>query len=68
MDCRYEDGEVADTVHFARTGVQGTLRVDAQCFALEATLGFLLGSYKDRIEAEVVKNLDALLASQAAPI
>jgi hypothetical protein len=30
-------------------------------FELHARLGFLLGAFKDRIEAEIVKNLDALL-------
>nr|MCU0942584.1 polyhydroxyalkanoic acid system family protein [Hydrogenophaga sp.] len=30
---------------------------------LDAKLGFLLGAFKDRIESEIVKNLDTLLAA-----
>ncbi|MBA4261594.1 MAG: polyhydroxyalkanoic acid synthase, partial [Comamonadaceae bacterium] len=33
-------------------------------FELDARLGFLLGAFKDRIEDEIVKNLDGLLATQ----
>jgi hypothetical protein len=35
-------------------------------FDLDAKLGFLLGAFKGRIEAEIVKNLDDLLASKPA--
>jgi len=65
MECTYEEGRTADTVVFSRSGVQGSLQVTKEGFALEAKLGFLLSAFKDRIEAEIVKNLDALLASQA---
>lgn len=64
MECRYEEGEKADTLHFTRSGVSGNLQVTAERFALEAKLGFLLGAFKDKIEAEIVKNLDALLAKK----
>ncbi len=50
-----------DRITFTRTGVSGELRVDADRFELDAKLGFLLGAFKDRIEQEVTKNLDALL-------
>ena len=33
---------------------------------LDAKLGFLLGAFKDRIESEIVKNLDDLLAQAPA--
>ncbi|RFO95952.1 polyhydroxyalkanoic acid synthase [Rhodoferax lacus] len=66
MACTYEEGKSADTVHFTRSGVKGSLLVNKERFELEATLGFLLGAFKDKIEAEVVKNLDALLASKPA--
>lgn len=65
MACTYEEGDDEDTVYFQRTGASGTLRVLPQAFELEAKLGFLLGAFKDRIEAEIVKNLDALLAAPA---
>ena len=61
MQCTYTEGDVADEVSFARTGVHGTLNVTATHFELNAKLGFLLGAFKGRIEAEIVKNLDDLL-------
>ena len=61
LRCTYEEGRDHDTVHFERSGVNGTLQVRAQAFELEAKLGFLLGAFKDRIESEIVKNLDDLL-------
>lgn len=66
MECTYEEGKTSDTVVFTRSGVNGTLQVTKDRFELDAKLGFLLGAFKDRIEAEIVKNLDALLAPKAA--
>jgi putative polyhydroxyalkanoate system protein len=66
MDCTYEEGTTSDVVNFARSGVNGTLTVTKELFELDAKLGFLLGAFKGRIEAEIVKNLDALLAPKAA--
>ncbi len=66
MQCTYEEGPKADRVTFTRTGVNGTLLVTPDHFDLDAKLGFLLGVFKDRIEAEIVKNLDDLLAPKAA--
>lgn len=62
MACVYEEGEVFDEVHFSRAGVKGCLQVSAQHFDLQAQLGFLVGAFKHTIEAEIVKNLDTLLA------
>jgi putative polyhydroxyalkanoate system protein len=62
MDCTYEEGDTDDLVTFTRPGVKGTLKVCASRFELDAQLGFLLGAFKDRIESEIVKNLDQLLA------
>lgn len=66
MECTYEEGATEDRVTFKRSGVNGTLRVAADHFDLDAKLGFLLGAFKDRIEGEIVKNLDDLLAPKAA--
>jgi putative polyhydroxyalkanoate system protein len=66
MECTYEEGKATDTVTFTRSGVNGSLRVAADHFDLDAKLGFLLGAFKGRIEAEIVKNLDELLAPKAA--
>ena len=66
MACTYEEGKTSDTVSFTRSGVNGTLLVNKDHFELDAKLGFLLGAFKDRIEAEIVKNLDTLLAAKPA--
>jgi putative polyhydroxyalkanoate system protein len=66
MACTYEEGKTDDTVSFTRSGVHGTLLVSKGAFTLDATLGFLLGAFKDRIEGEIVKNLDTLLSSKPA--
>ena len=59
MECTYEEGSTEDVVAFVRSGVHGMLHVTAK-------LGLLLGAFKGRIEAEIVKNLDDLLAPKAA--
>ncbi len=53
-----------DCLSFSRSGVSGTLRVDASTFTLDAELGFLLGAFKERIEQEISRNLDSLLADR----
>ena len=62
LTCTYEEGTRQDVLSFSRSGVSGTLAVTAVRFELEAKLGFLLGIFKERIEGEIVKNLDTLLA------
>jgi putative polyhydroxyalkanoate system protein len=66
MSCTYEEGDTSDEVSFSRSGVNGTLKVTAESFFLQAKLGFLLGAFKDKIESEIVKNLDALIATKPA--
>lgn len=67
MQCTYEEGSTQDEVCFTRSGVNGTLTVTGDHFDLNAKLGFLLGAFKDRIESEIVKNLDELLAQKSVP-
>ena len=64
MECSYEEGKTADRVTFTRSGVNGELKVTGESFELDARLGFLLGAFKDRIEGEIAKNLDELLAQK----
>ena len=64
MECTYEEGKSADLVSFTRSGVNGELKVTKDRFQLDARLGFLLGAFRDRIEGEIVKNLDLLLAEK----
>lgn len=59
--CTYEKGGTTDTMAFARPGVSGTLLVTKDQFNLNAKLGLLLGAFKGRIEAAIVKNIDQLL-------
>ena len=65
MECTYEEGKTSDECSFTRSGVTGTLTVDKETFELTAKLGFLLGAFKEKIESEIVKNLDALIADKA---
>jgi putative polyhydroxyalkanoate system protein len=67
MECTILEGETSDTVEFTRAGVKGELIVASDHFQLDAKLGFLLGAFSKTIEAEIEKNLDALLAKSAAP-
>ena len=64
MECTYEEGKTSDVCSFTRSGVSGTLSVDKDMFELNAKLGFLLGAFRDKIEGEIVKNLDALIAAK----
>ncbi len=64
MECTYEEGQTSDECSFTRSGVSGTLTVDKDTFELHAKLGFLLGAFKEKIEGEIVKNLDALIAKK----
>jgi putative polyhydroxyalkanoate system protein len=64
MECTYEQGESADVVRFQRSGASGALQVDGQRFTLDAKLGLLLGMFKHKIEGEIARNLDELLAHQ----
>ena len=69
MACTYaacEPGGTEDVLSFSRVGVSGTLNVTGERFVLDARLGFLLGTFKDRIEAEIARNLDSLLARKIA--
>ncbi|MGV3573237.1 MAG: polyhydroxyalkanoic acid system family protein [Ramlibacter sp.] len=64
MECTYEQGAAADLVSFQRPGASGELCVEPGQFRLRAKLGLLLGVFRSRIEAEIVRNLDNLLAEQ----
>jgi putative polyhydroxyalkanoate system protein len=64
--CTGTTGEAEDCIQLARAGVTGTLTVSATRFDLALRLGFLLGSFKDRIAGEIARNLDAMLADAQA--
>jgi putative polyhydroxyalkanoate system protein len=64
MECHYVEGESGDVVRFRRPGASGELRVGTARFDLVARLGLLLGVFRGRIEGEIARNLDQLLASE----
>jgi putative polyhydroxyalkanoate system protein len=64
MHCTYAEGESYDVVSFRRPGAHGELRVSAARFELRARLGLLLGVFRHKIESEITRNLDLLLAQQ----
>jgi putative polyhydroxyalkanoate system protein len=64
MDCTYEEGKAHDLVSFKRPGASGELKVGKDRFELNARLGMLLGVFKAKIESEIVRNLDQLLAHE----
>lgn len=66
MECTYAEGKTHDVVGFKRPGASGALKVTRNHFELKAKLGLLLGMFKGRIEAEIVKNLDDLLQQEDA--
>ena len=65
MECTVFEGDTSDTVEFKRSGVNGQLIVAADHFDLQAKLGFLLGAFAKTIEAQIEKELDALLAKSS---
>ena len=66
LECAVRSGETSDTIEFKRAGVNGELIVAADRFEIEARLGWLLGAFSRKIEAEIEKNLDGLLARGGA--
>jgi putative polyhydroxyalkanoate system protein len=61
LQCTQESGEAQERIAFARPGLSGHLLVSAESFVLEASLGFLLSAYRDRIESELQQRLDQQL-------
>jgi putative polyhydroxyalkanoate system protein len=50
----------ADTIHFRRPGLSGSMRVGPATIALELSLGLLLGAMKPAIERRIDAELDRL--------
>ena len=68
MDCTYEanqtndQGETLDRLNFERAGASGYLEVTASQLTMKLELGFLMASFKDKIEEKITSNLEKLLA------
>lgn len=65
MSCQYQEGDDSDCLTFSRSGVKGQLKVTANAFELDATLGFLFGAFKDKILAEMNQRLDELITQES---
>ena len=61
LRCTAHAFEEPQRIAFERPGLQGSLRVSAEAFELQLTLGFLLSAYRARIEAELQRRLDGWL-------
>jgi putative polyhydroxyalkanoate system protein len=56
-----------DTLHFSRSGVDGSMAVSASEIRLDVKLGILLGAFKGKIEQHIEHRLDALLTAASTP-
>ncbi len=56
VDYHWDD----DVLHFARTGVDGTITIDDEHIEVSAKLGMMLGMLKSPIEQVVQQQLDEL--------
>ena len=65
MRCTVDKGKAQDSVAFERPGLKGRLLVTASQFDLQVQLGLLMGVFKQRIESEIIDNLDQLLSEHA---
>lgn len=63
-ECHNQQGTHEDCVSFSRSGIQGTLRVSATRFELDAKLGLLVSTFKSNIEHQIGHHLDTLLAAR----
>jgi putative polyhydroxyalkanoate system protein len=66
MECTVIEGDDGDVVEFTRSGVNGSLKVAADHFELDAKLGILLGAFAKTIQGRIEQNLDALLGAGGA--
>ena len=67
LRCETEERRSEDIVHFSRPGVTGRVRVTAERFELEASLGFLLVAFRGTITREIESHLDGVLAEMPHP-
>jgi putative polyhydroxyalkanoate system protein len=66
LTCTHQQGDASHEVSFRRSGIQGRLRVTGELFEMDASLGFLFGAFRERIEQEVAHRLDKLLEQLSA--
>lgn len=55
-----------DSLHFNSSGVRGVLAVGESRISLDAKLGFLMASFKPRIEARLAANFDRYFSAESS--
>lgn len=66
LTCHYLQSDSGDELQFKRSGISGVLFVSDTFFEMDASLGFLLSAFKERITREINQNLDELLGESYA--
>jgi putative polyhydroxyalkanoate system protein len=56
-----------DTLHFRRSGVNGSMAVSGREIRLDVKLGMLLSAFRSKIEQHVEHRLDELLLAASTP-
>jgi putative polyhydroxyalkanoate system protein len=59
LACRWD----GDVLRFERSGVQGSLTLEARQAALRIQLGFLMGAFASAIEAKVAESMRRVFAA-----
>ena len=62
--CTILEGDTKDVVQFKRSGVNGTMTVEADHFTVDCKLGLLFGAFKGKIEEETARQLDEAIAKE----
>ncbi len=62
LTCEYTEGASCDEIGFSRAGVNGTVQITEDRFVLDVELGFLWSAFQGKIETEVSRQMDKLLA------
>ena len=67
-DYQLKSSWIDDTLHFKRSGVNGTLGVSAKELKIDVKLGFLMAAFKGPIQDAMEKNLDSLIKPAAVEV
>ncbi|NHZ79531.1 polyhydroxyalkanoic acid system protein [Massilia sp. CCM 8695] len=59
LDCAWQ----GDVLHFERSGVHGSLAVEAQQVEMNIRLGFLMSAFAPAIEAKVMEKMKAVFGA-----
>lgn len=54
-----------NTLHFERSGVEGSMKVSASAIELDVKLGFLLRAFRSSFEGHIERHLDQHLGEHA---